>query len=119
MNALENTLLELARRYSDEYKLEFSYSETDVFPETFNHADSAERVRSACRKLNIPIAAWNEPFRSSEDFGYYTKLTKGALFYVGSGEKHASLHTQDYDFPDGIIETVARLYTALADGDIN
>ena len=118
MNALENTLLGLARQYSGEYKLEFSYSETDVFPETFNHTESAQRVRSVCRKLNIPIAEWNEPFRSSEDFGYYTKLTKGALFYVGSGEKHASLHTQDYDFPDEIIETVVKLYFSLADGEI-
>ena len=119
MNALENTLIELAKRYSSEYGLKFSYSETDVFPETFNHAESAERVRSVCRKLGIPIAKWNEPFRSSEDFGYYTKFTKGALFYVGSGENHASLHTQDYDFPDEIIETVVKIYTALADGEAN
>lgn len=111
---LQDELMSCARNYAEEDGIELEMEERDVFPETFNHADSAEMVRQCCKKLNLKIAKWDEPFRSSEDFGYYTKLIKGAIIYLGCGENHAPLHTVDYDFDDEIIETGVKLFLALS-----
>ncbi len=37
-----------------------------------------------------------DPQRGSEDFGYYTKLTKGAIFIIGNGFG-PGIHTSEYD----------------------
>ena len=71
-------------------------------------------MRDAAARLGLETAKWDEPFRSSEDFGRYTKLTRGALFYIGSGEAHAPLHTAGYDFPDELIETACLMFRELA-----
>lgn len=115
MDALEARIIELAQGYADLDALTLSAEYREPFPETYNHSESAERIRKACTELRIPIARWDEPFRSSEDFGYYLKRTKGALFYVGCGEDHAPLHTECYDFPDDIIKTVISLYEMLSE----
>ena len=54
-----------------------------------------------------------EPFRWSEDFGYYLQRTRGAFIGVGCGRDHAGLHTMEYEFEDGIIGTAIDLYKEL------
>ncbi len=71
-------------------------------------------IRACCLKCGIPLAVLAEPFRSSEDFGYYTQLTGGALFYIGDGEEHPALHTAEFDFPDELIEIACKLFYELA-----
>ena len=55
----------------------------------------------------------SQPFRASEDFGYYLKQCPGAIFYIGNGEDHPQLHTAEYDFNDGILERATDLFFAL------
>lgn len=114
MAVLQDKTMSFARQFAEDDGIDLEAEECDVFPETYNHTESAERVKQCCRMLNIPIARWDEPFRSSEDFGYYTKLTKGAIIYLGCGERHAPLHTVNYDFDDEIIGTGVKIYLALA-----
>ena len=56
-----------------------------------------------------------EAWRASEDFGYYTKLTKGAYCYIGNGEDYPNIHTYEYDFQDELIETAVELFKGLAE----
>ena len=114
MYSLISALNEKAEGYAKEYGLELSLEYRDTFPETYNHPESAERVRKAANALGLPIAVPDEPFRCSEDFGYYTKLTKGAIFDIGSGEEHAGLHTAEFDFPDEIIGEAVEFFRELA-----
>lgn len=113
LDRLISELISRAKLYCNDASLRLDTEFRDAFPETYNHPECAERVRRCCDSLGIPIARWDEPFRSSEDFGYYTKLTKGALFYVGDGETHPPLHTAEFDFPDDIIKTVCGIYMEL------
>jgi metal-dependent amidase/aminoacylase/carboxypeptidase family protein len=46
-----------------------------------------------------------DPFRWSEDFGWFTGKFRGMLFGIGAGRDHPELHNPDYDFPDEIITT--------------
>lgn len=114
LDALHTILTENAETLAEKHGLSTSFEVREPFPETRNDDGCAEKVRRAARELGIEIARWDEPFRSSEDFGRYTKLTRGALFYIGCGLTHAPLHTAGYDFEDEIIDAAVRLMLRLA-----
>jgi amidohydrolase len=111
---LEAGLESIARLQAELYGLEVSFEYHDEFPETRNHKESSDRIRSVCRDKGIDIVELGEAFRPSEDFGWYTKVTKGAICYVGNGEDHPQAHTNDYDYNDDVIETTVELFKGLA-----
>lgn len=115
MDKLQKNLEDLAKTQAKEDGLKVSFSYYDVFPETTNHKDSSDKIRQVCREKGFQLVEMPEAFRGSEDFGHYTKLTKGAICYVGNGENYPSLHTFWYDFPDEIIETAVELFKGLAE----
>ena len=85
----------------------------EPFPATINHPLSVNKVRAAARSLGLRITTPKEPFRWSEDFGYYLQKVEGAFFGIGCGEEHAGLHTADYEFDAAIIDTVIEIYKEL------
>lgn len=85
----------------------------EEFPATINHRECVEKVRAAAGRCGREVILREEPFRWSEDFGYYLQRTKGAFFGIGCGEEHADLHTLEYDFEDEIAEDVLALYQEL------
>jgi amidohydrolase len=103
-----------AREEADKYGLECAFSFRDSAPALLNHGESAARVRRAAEKLGLSLVKVEAPSRGSEDFAWFTRRTKGAMFWVGAGEG-PPLHTAEFDFNDRIIPTVADLYRALAD----
>ncbi len=115
LQKLQDALESLARERAASYGLELSISYCDVFPNTVSHHSSNEKVRAVCRELGIPCREMPEPYRSSEDFGHYTKVIPGAFFEIGSGEDCPALHTVGMNFPDAIIETAVELFRHLID----
>lgn len=108
---LENFAVNEAKRY----KLSINFSYTDEFPETFNHKESSDKVRQVAMAKNIRLIEMEEALPVSEDYGHYTKLTKGAYFYLGNGEDYPHIHTSEYDFRDELIETGVELFKGLAE----
>jgi len=96
---------------ADEIQLEIQYQ--DVFPETGNHVSSVKKLHRICEKATYPYIEVKEPFRWSEDFGYYLKKCKGAMIGIGDGENHAQLHTADYEYPDDIMERAVDVFYSL------
>lgn len=82
----------------------------EPFPATVNHAACVNKVKTAARSLGLRVTVPKEPFRWSEDFGYYLQKTKGAFWGVGTGRECSGLHTAEYEFNDEIIGTVIELY---------
>ena len=113
LNRLEERIRETAQRLAKRYGLALSFEEQDFFPETVNDPEAVSLVRRAAASLKIPVRELSQPFRASEDFGYYLKQCPGAIFYIGNGEDHPQLHTAEYDFNDGILERAADLFFAL------
>ena len=75
-----------------------------------------ERVREAARAV-LPEGSWREwpaPVMGSEDFAYYLAASGGAMFFLGLGETHASLHTEQFDFNDAALVPGVRLLSRLA-----
>ena len=114
MNGMEAALLSCAAKEAEEGGFVLTHEIRDRFPETRNHAACLARVIRAAEKLGIPAAPMESLWRASEDFGQYLKECPGAMFYLGAGEKNPALHTDTYDFNDGLLETAVDLFTALA-----
>lgn len=112
MNLLQTELESLSMAKAEEYGLQINIDYEDEFPETRNSDTAVDKVRGCAKKLGIPLVE-AERLRASEDFGYFTKVTEGAMFYVGSGECAAPLHTIEYDFPDDIMETAVDMFMQL------
>ena len=47
-------------------------------------------------------------------WGRFGSAGKSAMFFLGAGERHASLHNPDYDFPDDLIPIGARIFMRTA-----
>ena len=54
-----------------------------------------------------------KPFKWSEDFSWFTKHYKGAMFGLGSGMSQPPLHNPKYDFPDEIITTGIQMFIGI------
>ena len=79
----------------------------DVFEHCENAPAAVATLRRALDGLGIPFGREGLPMRASEDFGRFGKIAPAAMFLVGAGERNASLHNPDYDFPDELIGVAA------------
>jgi len=113
MDKLQHNLESIAREQAEKYGLKVSFSYNDAFPETSNYKESTDKIRKVCKDKGIQLLEMVKAFRASEDFGHYLKHTKGAMFYVGNGEKYPQIHTYEYDFPDEIIITAVEVFKSL------
>lgn len=114
MLCLQERLLQKATDVAAEHQMLFHWQEEDVFPETYNHVTSIEKVCRVAQEKGLTLIPMNA-IRGSEDFGYFTKRTKGAIFSIGNGEQHPPVHSVDYDFPDVIIPTALQMFLGLID----
>lgn len=112
LEALRAAIRTLAEQKAAQYGLGLSVEFRDVFPATVSHAPSNEKLRRCSRELGLSCVEMEAPFRSSEDFGWYTKQIPGAFFEIGGGPG-TDLHTVDMDFNDEIIPIAVALYRRL------
>lgn len=132
VSAGEGTLrLTLRAEYQDEYDafvseierkaeelasdsgLSVEISRIEEFPATINDKGCVNKLRAVADKLNRKTVYPDEPFRWSEDFGYYLQKTRGAFMGIGCGVDHQALHTMEYEFEDEIIESVIEIYREI------
>ena len=106
--ALESAVLELACRLARADGLEFSHEIQDVFPATENDPACAEKVLTACQGQLLDV-----PMRWSEDFGRYLQRCPGAFFGIGAGQMHPPLHTEQYVYPESLLEPTIQVFLSL------
>lgn len=113
LQRLQKRLEAYSREQAAKYGLTVSFFYQDGFPGTENETACTERVRRAAKAAGLSVIELEEPFRWSEDFGYYLKAAKGAFFGIGDGEAHPQLHTEHYEFPDEIIPTAIQMFLCI------
>lgn len=113
LHRFEQMVIEKADALAQADQLQIEITESDPFPETRNHEAAIARVLEAAHTLGLETIKMDEPWRASEDFGYYTKLCSGAMIYVGNGVDYPMIHTSEYDFCDDIIPGVVELFLEL------
>ncbi len=112
-DALLAGIEEKARTLAAEQGLSVDLSRVEEFPATVNEKACVDRIRELAGRLGQQVSNPSEPFRWSEDFGYYLQKTKGAFIGIGCGEDHPGLHTPEYEFNDEIIASVIELYQGI------
>lgn len=111
LNKLFDSVLQLSEKLAAECGLAFSYEVQDVFPATENDPTCVEKVLQLCDGVILEV-----PMRWSEDFGHYLNSKKGAFFGVGAGENYPPLHTEHYEYPDGLLQPTMDVFWKLMNG---
>lgn len=93
-----------------EERLSASHSYHEVFHACTNDPDAVALLNRACDDLGVPIVEDPGPMRWSEDFGLFGRVSRSAMFVLGSGIDHPQLHNPDYDFPDDLIPIGAHIF---------
>ena len=105
-----------AKRLSDMSALSYKISFTEEFPAVLNDAGIVKKIKCLTAKKHV----LTDPFPWSEDFGWYSGISKICFFGIGSGIKHPHLHSPEYDFNDDIIQPASEfLYKIYLSGRIN
>lgn len=116
LNELERLIREKSLQSAESEGLTADFEISDPFPETRNHTDAINTIHKAASSLGLQTIEMTQPWKASEDFGYYTKKCTGAIFYVGNGETYPPVHTGMYDFNDDILEIIVDMYCRIAMG---
>lgn len=115
LEGLANRIAEEARREARRDGVELDLSFLDIFPATVNDGAALERLRRTAQVAGLDCRELPEPFRWSEDFGYYGTRGGAVMVGIGAGVDWPQLHTRDFVFNDAILPTALTLFTALAE----
>lgn len=115
LHTLADAVIDTAEAAAFSNGIRVSHSFCDSFPATVNDSDTLARLEQVCREAGLPCADVSEPFRWSEDFGYYGSLAQAVMVGIGDGLSWPQLHTEAYVFPDDILPQALTLFSALAE----
>jgi amidohydrolase len=113
MEKLANMAESRAHTIADNSNIGCEVEWTEEFPATVNHEKCTELIESAISKTGYPSQYIEKPFKWSEDFGHFTEKFCGAMFGIGAGIDHPSIHNPDFDFPEEIIPNGVRMFTSI------
>jgi metal-dependent amidase/aminoacylase/carboxypeptidase family protein len=100
----------LATGAAQEHGLRLEITYHDIFRHCENAPEAVAHLRHALDAEGVPHDRGDLPMRPSEDFGRFGDHAPAAMFFLGAGERHPSLHNPDYDFPDDLIGIGARVF---------
>ncbi|MDF0716245.1 amidohydrolase [Muricauda sp. 334s03] len=113
MNELKSNLEHLVRTIGHQHKLKWKLEWLEHFPASILDKESNEVVRHAAKANNYKISERKTPFKFGEDFGWFSKKYKTAMFGIGAGESTPALHHADYDFPDELLTTGFAMFKSI------
>ncbi len=113
MQELKETINNILTDVSKTHKVSYSLEWLEYFPASKNDKESNHYIRQAVQENDYSLIERNYPFKFGEDFGWYSKSYKTAMFGLGSGLSTPALHNADYDFPDEIISTGSSMFQSI------
>ena len=113
LDLLQTEILQLVESEANKEELQWEYAIYDEFPETYNAPETVVKLREIANDCGWLLNEMEEPIRASEDFGYYLKKAPGALIWLGAGENWPAIHSEEYDYNDGLLEKTVDLFWEL------
>lgn len=104
----------LATRIAAEHHLSVRCDYHEIFVASVNAPDAVEHLNRALDEEGVARSEEALPMRASEDFGIFGHKASSAMFFLGAGERHPSLHNPDYDFPDDLIPIGSKIFMRTA-----
>lgn len=103
----------LVREAADGAGLTSEISYHDIFDHCDNDPEAVALLRQALDAEAVRHVP-GRPLRASEDFGRFGAVGQSAMFFLGAGVDHPSVHNPDYDFPDDLIPIGAKVFMRTA-----
>ncbi|RIV67674.1 amidohydrolase [Flagellimonas aequoris] len=113
MSDLTSKIEALVEQICRLHKLDFNLEWLEYFPASINDTECSDQIHMAAFENGLEIVQKNHPFKFGEDFGWYSKKYKTAMFGLGAGVDSPALHHADYDFPDEIIGAGIQMFTSI------
>jgi amidohydrolase len=113
MAVLKVQIKEIAEKICEIHELAFEIEWLEYFPAAVNDFESNSYIEAAAMKNNFEIIVRPHPFKFGEDFGWFSREYKTAMFGLGAGEDTPALHNADYDFPDELLETGTNMFRSI------
>jgi amidohydrolase len=113
MDMLKSNILDVVERISSQYGLQQAVEWLEYFPASSNALECCAVIKEVAKEQNLTLVEKPHPFKFGEDFGWYAKTYKCAMFGLGAGINTPALHNADYDFPDEIIETGITVFATI------
>lgn len=113
MTALKKEIEDTVQEICIAHQLAWSIEWFEYFPASRNDAQCIAKVSRAAEENEFEISNQAYPFKFGEDFGWYSKQYKTAMFGLGSGIDTPALHSEEYDFPDEIIDTGISMFASI------
>ncbi|MBU2976496.1 amidohydrolase [Zobellia sp. B3R18] len=110
---LKSQITSVIENTCEKYELKHEIEWLEYFPASTNHTESTNYIIKAAKKNSYKITKRSYPFKFGEDFGWFSKEYKTAMFGLGAGIETPALHNSDYDFPDEIIETGINMFRSI------
>ena len=110
---LEVSAVSLASSLCEKSGVSFSCKSQDVFPANVNSPELYDVVKAAAMRAQLDCLTPHEPFRWSEDFGWYGSKTKSFMCGIGGGEDAPGLHTPAYRWNDEVTKSALRLFSEI------
>ena len=111
-NGLDHVFHKLSLTFKDQ-KLQYSFQWFEHFPASRNHVLCNDIVKACAIENQFELIHRPYPFKFGEDFGWFSRTYKTAMFGIGAGLKTPPLHSNTYDFPDEIIQTGMNMFKAI------
>lgn len=108
-NQIETTIKDICQRHQLAHEIEW----LEYFPASSNEFESNSYITTAAKENHYNIIERPYPFKFGEDFGWFSKEYKTAMFGLGAGINTPALHNADYDFPDELIETGINMFQSI------
>lgn len=113
LERLQQEIQDYVRKEAEKGEFEVGFAFYDEFPETYNDPQCVEHLRRLSKENGWPINEMEIPIRSSEDFGYYLKKRPGVLIWLGAGESWPPIHSEAFDYNDGLIEKTVDVFWGI------
>ena len=108
-NQIETTIKDICYKHQLAHEVEW----LEYFPASTNETESNSYITTAAKENYYKIIERPYPFKFGEDFGWFSKEYKTAMFGLGAGIDTPALHNADYDFPDELIETGINMFKSI------
>ena len=113
LNLLQTEIIKSIAHTCTTHHLEHAIDWLEYFPASENNEECNQHILKAAKENNFQIIKRPYPFKFGEDFGWYSKQYKTAMFGLGAGMDTPALHNSDYDFPDEILETGMQMFKGI------
>ena len=113
MAYLKIDIAQIFKDICDANILDYEIDWFEYFPASKNDQKCNNYIIEAANENGFELIEKLYPFKFGEDFGWFSKKYKTAMFGLGAGNETSALHNADYEFPDEIIDTGINMFATI------